>query len=92
MPDKPSNRSRRSAEQWTEVLRRFTSSGLGVREFCRREGIAQSSLQRWRRRLGPTAPPNFVELSPAANDTASSPTSWSLDIELPDGIHLQFRG
>lgn len=92
MPDKPSNRSRRSVEQWTEILRRFDSSSLGVRQFCRREGIAQSSLQRWRRRLGPTAPPKFVELSPAARKTAASPTSWSLEIQLPDGIRLQFRG
>ena len=43
---------RRLGEQgWREVLRRFDAEGSTVGEFCRREGVSQSSLQRWRARL-----------------------------------------
>lgn len=43
---------RRLGEQgWREVLRRFDAEGTTVGEFCRREGVSQSSLHRWRARL-----------------------------------------
>lgn len=43
---------RRLGEQgWREVLRRFDAQGATVGEFCRREGVSQSSLHRWRGRL-----------------------------------------
>lgn len=43
---------RRLGEQgWREVLGRFDVEGSTVGEFCRREGIGQSSLHRWRARL-----------------------------------------
>src|SRR2546422_10176356 len=43
---------RRLGEQgWREVLGRFDAAGTMVGEFCRREGISQSSLHRWRARL-----------------------------------------
>jgi putative transposase len=47
---------RRLGEQgWREVLGRFEAAGTTVDEFCRREGIGQSSLHRWRARLASTA-------------------------------------
>lgn len=36
---------------WREALRRFDAEDMTVGEFCRREGIGQSSLHRWRARL-----------------------------------------
>ena len=52
MPRKRSRGVRRSEQQWIEILRRFESSGLGSRQFCHRDGLPLSSLQRWKRRLG----------------------------------------
>jgi hypothetical protein len=41
---------------WAARLRRFASSGLGVREFCRREGLSEPNFYFWRKRLsGPMA-------------------------------------
>lgn len=43
---------RRLGEQgWREVLRRFDAGSATVDEFCRCEGVSQSSLHRWRARL-----------------------------------------
>ena len=91
MPTKSSKRVRRTQPQWTEILRRFESSDLVSREFCRREGLALSSFQRWRRQLGSVAGTEFVELIPAASSGDES-SSWSLDVSLPNGVSLRFQG
>jgi hypothetical protein len=91
----PRNRTgrvlQRSEKQWIEILRRFESSGEGSRQFCRREGLALSSLQRWRQRVGTVRTKGFVELvqsSPAEPAGAS----WGLEVSLPNGVSLRFRG
>ena len=82
---------RRNEKQWAEILRRLKSSGVGSREFCRREGLPLSSLQRWRRRLGRVPSEKFVELVPAVMANASS-ANWSLEVSLPGGACLRFQG
>ena len=92
MPKSRSNRTRRTKAQWTEILGRFETSGQDSREFCRREGLALSSFQRWRRQLGSTVgAADFVELMPSS-DPSVSPSSWSLDVSLPNGVGLRFQG
>ncbi|WP_114968086.1 IS66 family insertion sequence element accessory protein TnpA [Rhodoferax ferrireducens] len=44
-------RRRLGAQGWREVVARFDAQGATVGEFCRREGVGQSSLHRWRARL-----------------------------------------
>ncbi len=91
MPKSRSNRTRRTRSQWTEILGRFASSQLDSREFCRREGLALSSFQRWRRRLGPVAAADFVELVPTSSPSDAA-LIWSLDVSLPGGVCLRFQG
>ena len=90
---KKKSRPRRSKEQWAAILEQFKTSGLNSREFCQREGLAMSSLQRWRRIItnGSTAPAEFVELVPTVTSTPAS-SSWSLDVSLPNGVSLRFQG
>jgi len=91
MPKTRSKRTRRTKAQWTEILRQFESSGVGSREFCRREGLPPSSFQRWRRRLGSVAAAEFVELVPTSSPRVPL-SSWSLDVSLPNGVCLRFQG
>jgi len=37
--------------RWIEIIGRQRASGLGVDQFCRREGLAPSTFFAWRRRL-----------------------------------------
>lgn len=90
MPRSRSRRKRRSEAEWTEVFRRFESSGLSSREFCRRQDLALSSFQRWRSRLGRVAAAEFVELVPTST-VSTPPATWSLDVALPNGVCLRFR-
>ena len=82
---------RRSEKQWTEILRRFDSSSESARQFCRREGLALSSLQRWGQRLGTIRTKGFVELVQAAPAEAAG-AGWGLEVSLPNGVSLRFRG
>jgi hypothetical protein len=59
--------------RWERLLRQFPSSGLTVREFCRRRGVAEPSFYAWRRRLGNGgATPLFVPVRVAASPAAAS--------------------
>jgi hypothetical protein len=88
---KAHRRKRRTESEWIEILRRFESSDLTIRDFCHREGLPLSSFQRWRSRLGPVGPGEFVELVPAAAAVSPLP-EWSLEVALPNGVQLRFRG
>ena len=84
------DRVRRTRKEWTGILRRFDSSGLAPKEFCWKEGLSLSSFQRWRSRMGARAAAEFVELTPASTESAAS--GWELEVTLPHGVRLQFRG
>ena len=36
---------------WRKTLTRFETSGLSVREFCKREDVAESAFYAWRRTI-----------------------------------------
>jgi hypothetical protein len=92
MPRKRTRGVRRNEQQWTEILGRFEASGLRSREFCRRDGVPLSSLQRWQRRLRSVPSGRFVELvSSAPAATTAAATSWSFEVSLPNGASLRFQ-
>jgi hypothetical protein len=84
-------RPRRSEKQWSEICQRFETSDLGLQDFCRREELTLSSLQRWRRQLKSGTPHDFVELVPAT-PARTACSNWSLDVALPNGASLRFEG
>jgi hypothetical protein len=84
--------ARRGKKEWAKIVQRFESSGLAGRAFCQNEGLALSSLQRWRQRLASRASAPFVELVPT---TAAAPTlssAWSLELTLPNGASIRLQG
>ena len=84
---------RRGERAWSEIVRQFEASGLSSKAFCRREGVALSSLQRWRQRIGPHSGTRFVELvPPETRVSTSSPSSWSLELTLPNGASIRLQG
>jgi len=82
-------RVRRSAAEWNEILRKFKASGLSSSVFCRREDLVPSSFNRWQKRLSSKASTPFVELV-APGSSPESP--WTLEVSLPNGVRLEFRG
>jgi hypothetical protein len=97
MPNRRSKHTRRTKAQWSKIVERFDLSDQDPRQFCQREGVALSSLQRWRRQLGAVAQrEKFVELVPTSSPSTADPTvpqaNWSLDVSLPNGVCLRFQG
>ena len=54
----------RSARQWASILRRYENSGMTQAAFCKRHGIALSTLC-YHLRRGPTLPDGEGEPEPA---------------------------
>ena len=86
-------RTQRSAEQWRSIIRRFDQSGLQPNDFCRRESLARSTFDLRRRRMSQGTPSSgFVELKQSPQDINATADSWTLEVDLPGGVHLCFRG
>ena len=68
-----SSKSKRveTREFWEEAIRLWAESGLSVREFCNREGLAEHTFYSWRREVMPESPaPEVNQESSATEDEA----------------------
>ena len=96
-------RERRSAAQWRKLIERFDRSGQTRSKFCVANGLALSTFDLWRRKLGQTRAAAddehheslFVELT-NATESAGSRTSqetgaWEVELELGAGVVLRLR-
>jgi len=83
---------RRGEKEWAKIVQRFESSGLAGTAFCQREGLALSSLQRWRQRLASRGTAPFIELVPPPAATPTFSSGWSLEVMLPNGASVRFQG
>ena len=97
-----SKTTRRGKTYWRRALVAQRHSGLTQAEFCRRNDLALSTFQYWRRRLRETedtteskaSPPasDFVELAvqpTALQAVADSSTSPSFELTFPSGLQLK---
>lgn len=92
-----SRRTRRSADEWRQVLSGFAGSGLGVEAFCERAGISDTSFYRWRSRLGRSvespdamddpATESFIDAGPLRSEV-TRPTRLELTLDLGGGLQL----
>jgi hypothetical protein len=81
---------------WRLRLKRQTTSGLSIAEFCEREGVSTASFYAWRRGLtAPSAaasadPPLFVpiQLDPPPHPDDTAPV-LGFEIELPQRIRIR---
>jgi len=83
---------RRGEREWAKIIRRFEASGLAGTVFCEKEGLALSSLQRWRQRLASRGSVPFVELVPPTASTPVFALGWSLELTLPNGASIRLHG
>jgi len=73
--DEPSRSKRGEAREfWEAAIRLWKDSGLSVRAFCRREGLAEHGFYSWRRELLPqsTSPDTSHESSDANDDEVAT--------------------
>ena len=97
------HRARRTAAQWQKLIERFDRSGQTRGKFCAANGLALSTFDLWRRKLGETQTPAdeahpeslFVELTnapePAEPRSAAGAGAWEVEVELGAGVVLRLR-
>ena len=97
------HRARRTAAQWRKLIERFEQSGQTRGKFCAAHGLALSTFDLWRRKLGETPAaveedhPEalFVELTNPAQTQASPISSgtneWEVELDLGAGVVLRLR-
>jgi hypothetical protein len=78
-------RDERKERQWRRWISQWQTSGLSVRDFCARHGLAIAGFYHWRRMLERRADEEvlFAPVQVVA-DTASAQTS-DLEVVLADG-------
>ena len=77
-----SSKSKRveTREFWEEAIRLWAESGLSVREFCNREGLAEHSFYSWRRELMPESPAPEVNQESSATEEVKHPPMAGDDV------------
>jgi hypothetical protein len=87
---KGTSRRYRSMSEWSSIVSRQSSSGLGVVEFCKSEGLSAVSFYAWRKRLGVESSGSGSVFSRIDIETPVSAPELSLRILLPGGVELLF--
>ena len=83
---------------WRDAIRRQATSGLSVREFCRRHRFSEPSFYERRRTFlerdarRPASPPAFVPVIVRDERPAETPPDVGLVIELRGGRLLRLPG
>jgi hypothetical protein len=76
-----------SREQvWKELLQAQSGSGLTIRAWCVREGVAESRFHYWRMRLAPAPTAEFIALPVAVAPRA---TEAALELRTPEGYVIR---
>ena len=95
--------ARRSAAQWRKLIERYEGSGQTRGKFCAASGLALSTFDLWRRKLGETpaladeAPREalFVELTNASESVGcgseAGTGAWEVELALGAGVVLRLR-
>lgn len=84
---------RRSPEEWRQIAKRSFETKKNLTEFCLDEGIAESTLGYWRKRLrndlcpAPVPALSFVEVR-----SEKRTPRWELEVVLPNGTMMRFGG
>lgn len=95
-----------SADQWQQIMKDYSQSGLNQKAFCQRAGLAISTFSQWRKQLGlvnshpeAEAIADFKPLMPVparsvatVAESSSDHAHWDMELVLGAGITLRLRG
>ena len=90
MSDPKTKRTRRSREQWRQLLDEHAASGQTQTAFCQAKGLCLASFQNWKRKLAVTeeASQPWVELGTLDQAAGSG---WDIELDLGNGVCLRLR-
>jgi transposase-like protein len=93
LPEKTRTRCAWTADEQAEWIRLLEESGKGLSEFCRENGLPESTMSLWRKRLRqPTSEANgedFIEVSLPTAPSVSSVRGTTATIRLGRELALE---
>jgi putative transposase len=88
-------KTRRTPQQWQQLVSDWQHSGQTVAEFCQSHPITPSNFYLWRKRLDTdvteTALPPWIALSSSAATDVVNANDWQLELSLPGGVILRMK-
>jgi len=91
-----SDTSRRTPEQWQQLVDQQAASGLTQKAFCHQQDIRPATFGYWRRKLSAASSPDqgdessWLDLSTLAAAGAQS-GSWKIELDLGNGVVLRLN-
>jgi hypothetical protein len=84
--------SKRTPEQWQQLLAEQADSGLTIKAFCEQKQLTLSNFYLWRKKLSGS------DTLPAADNWLSLPVTqpapaaqWQMELRLPGGVVLRMH-
>ena len=92
--------------RWRERMQRWRSSGLSIRQFCRRDGVGEPAFYSWRKRLaagvgssGVSSPRprgrtsfSFLPVEVLGGVSANAVVAGQIEIVLTRGVTIRVGG
>ena len=77
----------RSLSERAQLVASYEASGLSQEAFCKREGIAKSSLYKWCRQKDndPALQAGFINIE------SKQASEWDIELELKNGTVIRFK-
>jgi hypothetical protein len=96
MSQAPQTQSRRSQDDWNQLMTEYEAGELTQRQFCERHQLAYSTFCYWRKRLSAGAV--GTELAATSVPLIELPllpkrgqSDWRLELELGQGVVLRLK-
>ena len=92
--------SRRTPEQWQQIISDQEDSGLPQKAYCCQHGLSLATFCNWKKKLACQQSLNVPRSEePLQNDWIEVPTPesepqsnrWDMELELPGGVTLRMR-
>jgi len=88
-------RTRRSEQEWKQIIDEHERSGQSVQAYCESKAIGVASFYQWRRlfrdgkSLAKPSEGAFIEIGQIrSSGSASDASSWTITLDLGDGLRL----
>jgi putative transposase len=89
-------RTRRTPEQWRQLIAEQAESGLSQEAFCKKRRLALSTFANWKRRLASNSTPEdgrapdpstWIDLG----SLGAGSSGWDIELDLGGGVCLRLR-
>lgn len=85
--------TRRTQQQWQQLINEHPQSGLTVKDYCMSKNITVSGFYLWRKKLSATPhsvdePQEWLSLTPSVSPESEQ---WQIELALPGGVILRMN-